>query len=67
MEVMKLLRYQRKVYKAVIETLKIEDSPWTKLVKKDCKKLKIRWKRLIPLAQNRFSFSKVTHWRIFGS
>ena len=53
--------------KAVIETLKIEASPWTKLVKKDCKKLKIRWKRLIPLAQNRSSFSKVTHWRIFGS
>ena len=53
--------------KAVIETLQIEASPWTKLVKKDCKKLKIRWKRLIPLAQNRSSFSKVTHWRIFGS
>ena len=53
--------------KAVIKTLKIKESPWTALVKKDCKKLKIRWKRLIPLATNRSKFSNVTHWRTFST
>ena len=55
--------------KAVMETLGIQESPWTALVKKDCKKLKIPWggRRIQKLALNRSAFSKVTHWRTFSS
>ena len=54
---------------AVMETLGIQESPWTALVKKDCKKLKIPWggRRIQKLALNRSAFSKVTHWRTFSS
>ena len=52
---------------AVMETLKIKESPWTALVEMDCKKLKIRGTKLQNLALNRSNFSKVTHWRTFSS
>ena len=51
--------------RAVIETLNIKESPWTKLVKKDCKELKILWKKIRELALNRSDFRHVTHWRTF--
>ena len=51
--------------RAVIETLNIKESPWTKLVKKDCKQLKIPWKKIRELALNRSDFRHVTHWRTF--
>ena len=53
--------------KAVLNTLRGNESPWTKLVKEDCKKLNIPWKKLKILALNRSNFKTVTHWRTFKS
>ena len=48
---------------AVLKTLVIADSPWTELIKSDCKTLKIPFGELLKWTEDRFDFRKQTHWR----
>lgn len=50
---------------SVLETLGISTSPWTKLVRDDCLKLKISFESLHKLAMDRNKFRRISHWRTF--
>ena len=52
---------------AVLETLGIAESPWTKLVRNDCSKLKIPFQNLPKLVMDRTRFRQMSHWHMFNS
>ena len=52
---------------AVLKTLRIAESSWTKLIRSDCSKLKISFESLQKLAMDRNHFRSITHWRTFNS
>ena len=52
---------------AVTSCLDDASSSWTKLVQKDCSKMKIRFKDIQELSTDKPKLRRISHWRSFHS